>query len=307
MIYTVTLNPSIDFIVRLDHLELGSVNRMTSDDKFAGGKGINVSRILQRLDVDNTATGFIGGFTGRFVEDGLTAEGIKTNFVQVSEDTRINVKIKAGEETEINGAGPKISDEKLEELKAILAGLSSEDTVVFAGSAPSSLGNQVYNTLIPIAKKAGAEVVCDFEGQTLLDSLNKRINFLNLVVKELGLTNVTTIHSRAEDGARNPELREKFDVATSRAVANMAVLSEFCMPYVKKNGHFVALKGPAIEEELENGKAAIKILGGELKNIIEVSIEGTDLRHNIVEVLKVKECNKKYPRKAGTVNKNPLK
>lgn len=172
MIYTLTLNPSIDFIVRLDHLELGSVNRMTSDDKFAGGKGINVSRILQRLDVDNTATGFIGGFTGRFVEDGLTAEGIKTNFVQVSEDTRINVKIKAGEETEINGAGPKISDEKLEELKAILAGLSSEDTVVFAGSAPSSLGNQVYNTLIPIAKKAGAEVVCDFEGQTLLDSLN---------------------------------------------------------------------------------------------------------------------------------------
>lgn len=172
MIYTVTLNPSIDFIVRLDHLELGSVNRMTSDDKFAGGKGINVSRILQRLDVDNTATGFIGGFTGRFVEDGLTAEGIKTNFVQVSEDTRINVKIKAGEETEINGAGPKISDEKLEELKAILAGLSSEDTVVFAGSAPSSLGNQVYNTLISIAKKAGAEVVCDFEGQTLLDSLN---------------------------------------------------------------------------------------------------------------------------------------
>lgn len=172
MIYTVTLNPSIDFIVRLDHLELGSVNRMTSDDKFAGGKGINVSRILQRLDVDNTATGFIGGFTGRFVENGLIAEGIKTNFVQVSEDTRINVKIKAGEETEINGAGPKISDEKLEELKAILAGLSSEDTVVFAGSAPSSLGNQVYNTLIPIAKKAGAEVVCDFEGQILLDSLN---------------------------------------------------------------------------------------------------------------------------------------
>lgn len=172
MIYTVTLNPSIDFIVRLDHLELGSVNRMTSDDKFAGGKGINVSRILQRLDVDNTATGFIGGFTGCFVENGLIAEGIKTNFVQVSEDTRINVKIKTGEETEINGAGPKISDEKLEELKAILAGLSSEDTVVFAGSAPSSLGNQVYNTLIPIAKKAGAEVVCDFEGQTLLDSLN---------------------------------------------------------------------------------------------------------------------------------------
>lgn len=107
MIYTVTLNPSIDFIVRLDNLVLDSVNRMSSDDKFAGGKGINVSRILQRLDIDNTATGFIGGFTGRFVADSLVAEGIKTDFVEVSEDTRINVKIKAGEETEINGAGPK--------------------------------------------------------------------------------------------------------------------------------------------------------------------------------------------------------
>ncbi|MCL4889485.1 1-phosphofructokinase [Streptococcus gallolyticus] len=172
MIYTVTLNPSIDFIVRLDSLALGSVNRMTSDDKFAGGKGINVSRILKRLDIENTATGFIGGFTGRFVKDGLVDEGIATKFVEVSEDTRINVKVKAGEETEINGAGPHISTEKLEELEAIFAGLSSEDTVVFAGSAPSSLGNQVYNTLIPIAKKAGAEVVCDFEGQTLLDALN---------------------------------------------------------------------------------------------------------------------------------------
>ncbi len=142
---------------------------------------------------------------------------------------------------------------------------------------------------------------------TLLDSLNKRINFLNIVVNELGLTNVTTIHSRAEDGARNPELREKFDVATSRAVANMAVLSEFCMPYVKKGGHFVALKGPAIEEEMQNGKNAISILGGEFENIIEVSIEDTDLKHNIVEVKKVKNCPKTYPRKAGTVNKKPLK
>ncbi|WP_307976674.1 1-phosphofructokinase [uncultured Streptococcus sp.] len=172
MIYTVTLNPSIDFIVRLDHLALGSVNRMDSDDKFAGGKGINVSRVLKRLDIDNTATGFIGGFTGRFVEEGLVEEGITTNFVSVNEDTRINVKIKAGEETEINGAGPTIIDEQLAELETILASLTADDTVVFAGSAPANLGNKVYNTLIPLAKKAGAEVVCDFEGQTLLDSLD---------------------------------------------------------------------------------------------------------------------------------------
>ena len=142
---------------------------------------------------------------------------------------------------------------------------------------------------------------------TLLDSLNKRINFLNTVVRELELKNVTTIHSRAEDGARNPELREKFDVATSRAVANMAVLSEFCMPFVKKSGYFVALKGPSIDEELEGGKNAIKTLGGELKNIIEVEVEGTDLNHNIVEVFKVNKCPKTYPRKAGTINKKPIK
>ncbi|WP_196001790.1 16S rRNA (guanine(527)-N(7))-methyltransferase RsmG [Clostridium sp. 1001271B_151109_B4] len=141
---------------------------------------------------------------------------------------------------------------------------------------------------------------------TLLDSLNKRINYLNIVVRELGLKNVTTIHSRAEDGARKPELREKFDVATSRAVANMAVLSEFCMPYVKKGGYFVALKGPSIDEELKNGGNAIKTLGGELKGIIEISIEETDLKHNIVEVVKIKSCPKTYPRKAGTITKKPL-
>lgn len=172
MIYTVTLNPSIDFIVRLDTLTLGEVNRMTSDDKFAGGKGINVSRILKRLHIDSKATGFIGGFTGRFVEDSLLDEGISTRFIEVSEDTRINVKVKSSEETEINGVGPHISMEKLEDLKQILANLSNNDIVVFAGSAPRNLGNQVYNVLIPIAKKAGAEVVCDFEGQILLDALN---------------------------------------------------------------------------------------------------------------------------------------
>ena len=141
---------------------------------------------------------------------------------------------------------------------------------------------------------------------TLLDSLNKRINYLNIVVRELGLKNVTTIHSRAEDGARKQELREKFDVATSRAVANMAVLSEFCMPYVRKGGYFVALKGPSIYEELKNAGNAIKTLGGELKGIIEVSIEETDLKHNIVEVEKIKPCPKTYPRKAGTITKKPL-
>ncbi|PNY19298.1 1-phosphofructokinase [Streptococcus parauberis] len=171
MIYTVTLNPSIDFIVRIDHLETGSVNRMDSDDKFAGGKGINVSRVLKRLGTENTATGFLGGFTGRFIQESLVNEGIISNFVNVAEDTRINVKIKSEKETEINGQGPKITEENLIALEAILSKLSDEDTVVFAGSAPSSLGNEIYKELIPLVRNTGAQVVCDFEGQTLLDSL----------------------------------------------------------------------------------------------------------------------------------------
>lgn len=171
MIYTVTLNPSIDFIVRIDQLNLGSVNRMVSDDKFAGGKGINVSRVLQRLGVGNTATGFLGGFTGHFIEDSLKNEGIETAFVKVDQDTRINVKIKSQEETEINGQGPMISQEQLEALKAKLSQLTSDDTVVFAGSAPANLGNAIYKELIPLVRKSGAQVVCDFEGQPLLDAL----------------------------------------------------------------------------------------------------------------------------------------
>lgn len=179
MIYTVTLNPSIDYIVRLDKVNVGSVNRMESDDKFAGGKGINVSRVLKRLGIDNTATGFIGGFTGKFITDTLENEAIATKFVQVSEDTRINVKIKADAETEINGTGPTVLPEQLTALKDILLGLSEKDTVVFAGSSNKNLGNVVYKELISLTRQTGAQVVCDFEGQTLIDSLE----FQPLLVK----------------------------------------------------------------------------------------------------------------------------
>lgn len=142
---------------------------------------------------------------------------------------------------------------------------------------------------------------------TLLDSLNKRINFLNEVISKLGLKNVVSIHSRAEDGARNSKLRQKFDISTSRAVANMCVLSELCIPYVKKNGNFIALKGPAVEEELSEARNAIATLGGKLKEVIQVDIEGTDLKHNLVIIDKIKETPDIYPRKAGTITKKPLK
>jgi 16S rRNA (guanine527-N7)-methyltransferase len=141
----------------------------------------------------------------------------------------------------------------------------------------------------------------------LLDSLNKRVNFLNEVIKALGLKGITAVHGRAEDFARENNYRERFDAAVSRAVANMAVLSELCLPYVKVNGHFVALKGPAVEEEIKDGEKAVVTLGGKLEEILEVDVEGTDLNHNLVVVKKVKETPKVYPRKAGTAAKKPIK
>ena len=168
------------------------------------------------------------------------------------------------------------------------------------------------NSLIDVGTGAGfpglpIAIMDSNKEVTLLDSLNKRINFLNLVIKELELENVKTIHSRAEDGARDKELRENFDVATSRAVANMTVLSEFCLPYVKVGGNFIALKGPAIEEELIGCKNAIGTLGGKLHEVIELDIEDTDLKHNIVVVNKIKECPVSFPRKAGMITKKPLR
>lgn len=168
------------------------------------------------------------------------------------------------------------------------------------------------HTLIDVGTGAGfpgipIAIMKDDLKVTLLDSLNKRINFLNTVVNKLGLSNVTTIHSRAEDGGRDITLREQFDVATSRAVANMSVLSELCLPYVKIGGDFIALKGPSVDQEIKESIVAIKLLGGELVDICEVSIEGTELRHNLAVVKKVKQCPKGYPRKAGSISKNPLK
>ena len=154
---------------------------------------------------------------------------------------------------------------------------------------------------IPIA------IIRDDLSVTLLDSLNKRVNFLNEVIQQLNLNNVKTIHSRAEDGARNKDLREKFDIATSRAVANMCVLSEFCIPYVKVDGYFIALKGPSIEDELNESKNAVATLGGRLVEVIQVNIEDTDLKHNLVVVKKIKETPKTYPRKAGSISKKPIK
>lgn len=140
---------------------------------------------------------------------------------------------------------------------------------------------------------------------TLLDSLNKRLLFLQTVLDETGLE-ARLVHSRAEDGANKVEYREKYDFAVSRAVAQLNVLSEYCLGYVKKGGKFVALKGPNADDEIANAKKALKILGGKLVNKYEFDLPQDGGNRNILEILKVKSTPPKYPRNSGKIKSNPL-
>ena len=141
---------------------------------------------------------------------------------------------------------------------------------------------------------------------TLVDSLNKRINCLNEVCEQLKLENVKLIHARAEDLARNGEYREKFDKSVSRAVANLSTLSEYDLPFVKKSGQMIAMKGFDIEEEVQNSKKAINILGGKITEINKFSLIDTDNKRSVVVIDKVKPTPKQFPRKAGKPLKEPI-
>ena len=142
---------------------------------------------------------------------------------------------------------------------------------------------------------------------TLLDSLNKRINFLNEVIKELNLKNVETIHSRSEDCGKDILYREKYDISIARAVANLSTLSEYLLPFVKIDGKMICMKGSEVEEELNNSKYAIKELGGEISLQDEFCLPDTDIKRNIIVIKKIKYTPKLYPRKAGLPSKEPLK
>ena len=142
---------------------------------------------------------------------------------------------------------------------------------------------------------------------TLVDSLNKRINFLKDVIEKLEIKDVECVHSRAEELGQNLSYRENFDLCVSRAVANLSVLSEYCLPFIKIGGHFVALKGVNIDEELEKSKNAINILGGEIIKIDKVKIPNSEINHSLILIKKVTETPEKYPRKSSKVSKSPLK
>ena len=141
---------------------------------------------------------------------------------------------------------------------------------------------------------------------TLIDSLNKRVDFLNEVITALKLDGIDAIHGRAEDYAKPNKLREKYDLCVSRAVANLSILSEYCLPYVKVGGKFISYKSEKVVEELEKAVFAIDILGGEIEEKINFTLPNSDIYRNLVVIKKISETAQKYPRKAGMANKKPL-
>lgn len=141
---------------------------------------------------------------------------------------------------------------------------------------------------------------------TLLDSLRKRVNFLEETFDLTGLTKIEAIHGRAEEFARNKNYREKYDVCVSRAVSNLATLSEYCLPYVRKGGYFISYKSGKVQEETEQAAKAVKILGGEIKDIIYFQLPDSEIERSLVVIEKIKNTPQKYPRKAGTPAKEPL-
>ena len=141
---------------------------------------------------------------------------------------------------------------------------------------------------------------------TLLDSLNKRIRFLDSVIEELNLTDIHTIHGRAEDFARQADYREQFDLCVSRAVANLSTLSEYCLPYVKVGGFFVSYKSGDIVDELSAAKTAVHVLGGTQNKPVVFQLPGSDISRSFVKIKKIKPTGKKFPRKAGLPSKEPI-
>ncbi len=171
MLYTLTLNPSIDYAMQIGEIEVGSTNYSKNEYMLPGGKGVNVSRVLNQLDVPNKALGFTGGFAGQFIEKWLAEEQADFDFIPVEGDTRINVKLKGERETEINGLGPVISAREMEELLDKISQLSDEDTLIISGSKNRGIPENFYLKIIQLLKENGATFVLDTNSKELLEAL----------------------------------------------------------------------------------------------------------------------------------------
>ena len=199
MIYTVTLNPSIDYIVRLDELKTGITNRTTSEEYYIGGKGINVSCVLAELGIKSTALGFVAGFTGEAIEKGLKNPKITADFITLKSGiSRINIKIKAGEETEINCQGPHIDEEELLNLFDKIDNIQSGDTLIIAGNIPNTLPDDVYERIIEKLDGKDVRIVVDATKKLLVNSLKYKPFLIKPNRQELSEIFDTTVKTESD-------------------------------------------------------------------------------------------------------------
>ena len=197
MIYTVTLNPAIDYIMHPESFALGTVNRSKNEEIYLGGKGINVSRVLKNMGIDSVATGFVAGFTGKAIEDGLEDMGIKTDFVRLSHgNSRINVKIKGKAESEINGCGPQLNEIDLALLFDKISALKSGDLLILSGSAPQGLDASVYEKILQKSSDLDIKAVVDAEGELLLNTLKYKPFLIKPNLTELSEISGNQLKSR---------------------------------------------------------------------------------------------------------------
>lgn len=210
MIYTVTFNPALDYVIHLDQLELGETNRCKNEELYFGGKGVNVSLVLRELGKENTALGFVAGFTGDALEQNLREQGIKAEFIHLKEGlTRINVKMKAELETEINAQGPAIDAEAIAELFAKLDTLAEGDTLVLAGSIPATLPSDIYERILERLQGKGIRFVVDATGQLLMNVLKYNPFLVKPNHRELEELVGRALNGSAEIAAGAKELQEK--------------------------------------------------------------------------------------------------
>ena len=199
MIYTVTLNPSIDYVVRLESLVTGITNRTTSEEYYFGGKGINVSCVLAELDLESTAFGFVAGFTGEAIEKGIRNDKIITDFIKLEKGiSRINIKIKAGEETEINCQGPHIEENELLRLLNKVDRINDGDTIVIAGNVPNTMPDDVYERILERIKNKKVRIVVDATKKLLLNSLKYKPFLIKPNRQELSEIFETEVRTEAD-------------------------------------------------------------------------------------------------------------
>lgn len=272
MVYTVTFNPALDYVMNLNKLSTDDINRTESEELYYGGKGINVSAILSRLEIPNVALGFTAGFTGKKLREMLNADGIKNDFVELENGfTRINVKIKYGKELDINANGPEIAEDRITELFSKLKQLKEGDYLVLAGSVPPSLPDDLYSKILSELYGSGVRAVVDTTGNQLINVLKfkpflikpnhhelaeifgeemdstEKITAYAKKLKEMGAVNVLV--SRGGDGAVLVDENEEVynaDAVEGRLVNSVgcgdSMVAGFIAGYIKSGNYKDALK-----------------------------------------------------------------